>query len=293
MKQKSVSGLIVPLLTPMDENARLDYFALKTLTARLMNKGVKNFLLLSPFAEYNFLEENEEREIIKLSSSLVGNKGNLFIGCFANSTEEIIKKVLFAQKFSDYCVVNVPLPSLTNEVLFIDFFDKLFTRTKAKILLLNDPHSFKRNIPVIGLERIANWEKLIGVIDYSGNMSYYKALSDHYQSIKSFQGKEELIVDSYDMHCSGIVSSFANLLPATFLKIENEFSEVGYNGMLRKQTKINSLLKDYFPTGKRIQTIKYALFVEGVMQRYYSKTLSELSKKEEEKIESFFEKSIA
>ena len=293
MKQKSVSGLIVPLLTPMDENHKLDSFALKILTARLMNKGVKNFFLLSPFAEYGSLDTSGEREVIELTNSIVGKNGNLFIGCFASSTEEIIEKVLFAQKFSDLCVVNVPLASLTNEVLFIDFFDKLFTRTKADLLILNDPAHFKRNIPIVGLERIVNWEKLIGVIDYSGNMSYYRALSDHYQSIKSFQGREELIVESFDMHCSGIVPSLANLSPGVFLGIENEFRKVGYNQMLKKQVKINSLLKDYFPKDKRIQSIKYALFIEGVVSRFCSSSLKELEEKEEEKIESFFEKSLA
>ena len=78
-----------------------------------------------------------------------------------------------------------------------------------------------------------------------------------------------------------------------FLGIENEFRKVGYNQMLKKQVKINSLLKDYFPKDKRIQSIKYALFIEGVAQEYFSDSLKELDKKEKEKVEAFFEKTLA
>ena len=293
MKQKLINGLIVPLLTPMDENSQLDSFALKTLVARLMNRGVKNFFILSPFAEQQSLSPKEEKEIIKVVSSVVGKRANLLIGCFGNSTEEIIDKVLFAQKITDNCVVNVPFSALTNEVVFVDFFDRLLRRTKANIFLLNDPFCFKRNIPIVGLERIANWEKLIGVIDYSANIGYYKALSDHYQSIKIFQGKEELFLDSMNMHCNGIVPQFANLAPSVFVNLESEFKEIGYEKMLRKQSNINFVLKDYFPAAKRLQSIKYALFFEGVIQKFFSTNLKKLGDDEEEKVESFFEKSFA
>ena len=293
MKQKSISGLIVPLLTPMNENSQLDFFALKTLVARLMNKGVKNFFVLSPFAEQQNISPREEKEIIKVVNSLTKKRANLLIGCFGNSAEEIIDKVLFAQKVSDSCVINVPFAALTNEVVFVDFFDRLLRRTKANIFLLNDPFCFKRNIPIVGLERIVNWEKLIGVIDYSANMGYYKALSDYHQSIKIFQGKEELVLDSLGTYCVGIVSSFSNFMPGIFLDIESEFKEIGYEKMLRKQTKINFILRDYFPAGKRIQSIKYALSFEGVIQKFFSTDLKKLDEEEEERIESFFEKSFA
>ena len=293
MKQKSISGLVVPLLTPMNENAEVDFFALKTLTARLMNKGVKNFFILGPLSEQESISIRDKKEIINVVSQITRKRANLLIGCFAGSTDEVIDSVLIAQKYSDYCVVNVPFPALTNEVLFIDFFDKLFTRTKAKIILLNDPFYFKRNIPIIGIERIANWEKLIGVIDNSANNSYYKALSDHYQSLEIFQGKEELIVDSLSMHCKGIVPLLSNFLPSVFVDIDKEFEQAGYNQMLRKQTKIKSLLNDYFPSGKRVQSIKYALSMVGVIQKFYSMSLKELTEKEEEIIESYFEKSLA
>jgi len=293
MKQKSINGLIVPLLTPMNEQLELDSFALKTLVARLMNKGVKNFFILSPFAEQQKLSLREEKEIIKLVSSLVGKRANLLIGCFASSIEEIIDKVLFAQKVSSDCVVNVPFDAITNEIVFVDFFDRLLRRTKANIYLLNDPYYFKRNIPIVGLERIVNWEKLIGVIDYSANFGYFKALTDHYQSINVFQGKEELMVDSMETHCAGFAPTFSNLMPSLFFNIEKEFVEVGYEKMLRKQTKINFILRDYFPAAKRLQSIKYALSFEGVIQKFFSVDLKKLEDDEEEKIESFFENSFA
>ena len=41
-----IKGLIVPLLTPLNEDFSIDSLSLKALVARLMNKGVKNFFAL-------------------------------------------------------------------------------------------------------------------------------------------------------------------------------------------------------------------------------------------------------
>ncbi len=291
MKQKLISGFVVPLITPMNEDYSIDRIALKTLIARLMNKGAKNFFVLNQFSEYQFLDNNNQKEIIGVVDSVIGGKGNLLIGCFEKSTEEIIEKVKFAQRFTNFCVINIPYSALTNEVLFIDFFDKLFTQTKANIFICNDPLFFRRNIPIIGLERIANWEKLLGVIDYSGNINYFKALAEHYQSVKVFQGKENNIVDSIDYHCSGAACLFSNLFPYFFIDIEKQ-TQTDVE-LMRKQSKINITLKDFFPLSKKIQAIKYALFIEGITQGYFSKELEELDDKEQKKIESFFEKSLA
>ena len=84
---------------------------------------------------------------------------------------------------------------------------------------------------------------------------------------------------------------FSNLFPYFFIDIEKQ-TQTDVE-LMRKQSKINITLKDFFPLSKKIQAIKYALFIEGITQGYFSKELEELDDKEQKKIESFFEKSLA
>lgn len=287
-----VNGLIVPLLTPLNEDLSIDKFALKSLIARLMNKGVKNFLILSKFSEREYLSEDQEKELIYLASKEISKHSNLIIGCFSQSKEEIIKKINYAKKFSENVAINVPYHALTNDVEFISFFDNVFNNTKSKIYLYNDPVEFKRNIPVIGLNRIANWENFVGFFDFSKNPVYFKAVSEYYQSFKIYQGFEELAIESYNHKSSGQVVGIANIAPDLFLNVKKDYELNGYNFLIQDELRILTLMKNYFPE-KRIQSYKKILAYEGIIQDYYSNELPKLNNEEIENINKFIERAYS
>jgi dihydrodipicolinate synthase/N-acetylneuraminate lyase len=292
MALSKVNGLIVPLLTPFNEDFSIDYFGLKTLTARLMNKGVNNFFVMGPFGEYNFISENEWRKIIVGVVSEVGPKGSVFVGCFGDTADEIISKVKFAEKYTSYCVVNIPFSSLTNEIGFIDFFDKLFTKTKSNIILYNDPELFKRNILISGIDKIVGWEKFVAIFDNSKNMSYFKALSVYYQHIKIFQVDECLAVESFNHNSSGNVAGLANIVPEKFIDLKNNYDSFGYNSLIRQELSIISLI-DNLPKNKNIQSLKRVLSMFGIIQNFHSDRLELLTDKEITLIENIVKKVFA
>ena len=292
MALSKVNGLIVPLLTPFNEDFSVDYFGLKTLTARLMNKGANNFFVMGPLGEYNFISENEWKKIIVGVVSEVGPKGAVFVGCFGDTADEIISKVKFAEKYTAYCVVNIPFSSLTNEIGFIDFFDKLFTKTKANIILYNDPELFKRNILISGIDKIVGWEKFVAIFDNSKNMSYFKALSVYHQHIKVFQVEEYLAVESFNHNSSGNVAGLANIVPEKFIDLKNNYDSFGYNSLIRQELSIISLV-DNLPKNKNIQSLKRILSMFGIIQNFHSDKIELLSDNEITLIENIIKKVFA
>jgi 4-hydroxy-tetrahydrodipicolinate synthase len=285
----NLGGLVVSLLTPMNNDYEVDFFGLKNIIARLLNKGVQNFFILGDYSEKVFFDYDIQKEIIVNSSKEINGKGNLIVGCFSDSVDSIIEKVKFAEKYADFCIVNVPYSAITNELEFIDFFDNLFTRTKAKIILYNNPFAFKRNIPIVGLNRIVGWERLVALFDFSKNKIYFKAVSEYRQSIKVFQCSEQLVFESFNYNCSGIVSGFANIYPELFLNIKNQIESLGYNNLLRQEAFFLNLLEK-IPGGKEIQFYKKILFTEGIIQEYFSKGLLELNEFEIKLVENMVKK---
>ncbi len=292
MLLSKINGLIVPLLTPMIENNTVDYFGLKNLTARLMNKGVKNFFILGPLSEQEFIPYSEHKKVISNIVKEVGAKGNVLIGCFSESAEEIIEKVKFAERYSQYCVINLPYSALTSEMDFIDFFDTLFNKTKTNVFLYNDPKLFGRNIPVSGLNKIVGWERLIGFMDNSKNMSYFKAVADYHQSIKIYQVDEALAVESLNYNSSGNAVILANVVPELFINLKNEFENFGYNSLIRQELSIISL-NDKFSDEKKIQSIKKILSDFGIIQENFAKELPMLTKDDLNLINSLIRRSFA
>ncbi|MDD3159529.1 MAG: dihydrodipicolinate synthase family protein [Candidatus ainarchaeum sp.] len=275
-----INNLIVSLITPMNEDYTIDEIGYKALIAKLMNKGVRNFLILDNTNDLNKYDLHGEKQLIKFASNNIGKKGNLIIGCFSNSTDEIIEKIKHAEKFSKIVAINIPQSALTNDISFMDFFDKLFTKTKKNIIIINDPKSSGKNIPVEGLNLIANWERLIGVIDYSQDLNYFHTLSQFHQCFNIYQGYEKLATDSYSYYCSGIVSSLANLTPSYFFSLKEDIEFSNNLTIQKKQEAINNLIDSCSINNKKIQSYKYLLYKNGLIQPYYSKELPILTEEE-------------
>jgi 4-hydroxy-tetrahydrodipicolinate synthase len=281
----SISGLIVPIVTPMDEDCTIDFFGLKNHISKLLNVGAKNFFVGSAIGESKFLSQDDEAKLIEDVISIVGSKGFVIAGCCADSAELAVQKVRSAERAGAYaCAVNVPLTALTNEVFFMDFFDELLTNTRGNIFLYNDPFVFKRNIPILGLNKLVNWERVIGIIDFSNNQPYFKELCN-LQGMKIFQGNDSLAFDSLRANCSGLASPASNVLPQLFLNLLKNFRELDTVASVRQQGEINSFIENYFTSQKKIQAYKYALSLKGIMKECHSKQLEPLTQKEKDKID--------
>jgi len=290
-KKVAFSGLVVPLVTPLNEDFSVDSVSLKALTARLMNHGVRNFFVLSPIGESFYLDEAKREEVMRVVTDTVGARGKVIVGCLGLSAEDVVEKVKAAQRFSTFCAVNVPEVSIVNEISFMDFFDGLFRETKANIFLYNHPVYFKRNIPVLGIEKIAGWERIVGIIDYSKNPDYFGALLEHMrsQNVKVFQGAEESALDSLIMGCAGIAPCLAGVLPNIFLDLLAGYESMGRVDIIHNNSKIISLMKDYFPFGKRVQSYKYLLSVERLTQSYHFPQLEKLGEEEKKRLSGLAE----
>jgi 4-hydroxy-tetrahydrodipicolinate synthase len=284
---QKLSGLIVPLITPMNADHSVDTLALKTFTARLMNKGVKNFFVLNAFSESDLISSEERKKIVQTVHGELKNKGLLIAGCFASSTEEIISKINEVKEYTNLCVVNVPSSALERELGFVDFFDSLFTQTNANILLYNNSSLYKKSIPALWLDNIINWERLVGVIDNSRSSDYLDELGKYYQFTKLFEENDELSFDALRRGFSGLSPLSSNAFPAYYLDLVTNYSELDFHKLVRNEAKISALNK-LLPSQKKVQAFKYALSLSGLIQSHASLELEELTEKEKRLVEDAF-----
>jgi len=283
----NLSGLVVPLITPLNEDKSVDELSLKTLTARLMNKGVRNFFVLGSFSEHESLDFEQKQKVLEIVSSEINGKGLMLVGCFGSTTDEIISNVSNAKAFTNICVVNVPVSALERELEFIDFFDSLFTQTASDILIYNNASVFGKSISPLWLDNIINWERLIGVIDYSRNPDYLDELGKYYQFTKLFEENEELSFDALRRGFSGLTCLSSIAFPSYFLTLIKDFNGIDFFRMIRQEAKISAIIK-MLPANKKIQAFKYALSLQRIIQPYYSSNLEDLSEKEKHLVEQAF-----
>lgn len=276
----NLSGLIVPLLTPLNEDKSIDFLSLKTLTARLLNKGVKSFFLFGPYSEQEFLSSSEREAILEATFNEVNGKGFILAGCFGKNIDEIIEKINLAEKFTEYCVVSLPPSVLEDELSFIDFFDLLFRHTKSNILLYDDVRLSGTVIPISWLEKIVTWERFTGIIEYSKDIDYINELSKFYQVTKLFEASKDMAFYCLGQGFSGIACNSALIFPGYFLELAHSMGEMDMRKYLINDARVNEIKKSY-PIGKKMQALKRVLFLRGLMNAYCfddSLALTELEK---------------
>jgi dihydrodipicolinate synthase/N-acetylneuraminate lyase len=250
-----------------------------------MNRGVKNFFLFSSCGEGEFLSREAQFELISYARKELPNSIRFFVGCFSDSDDEILARAKFAEKNSCDIVVNLPFSALTNELSFMDFFEELFNQTSSGILLYNNPFLFKRNIPLTGLEKVAGWERILGVIDASRNSDYFSALLRHSNSFKPYLEPDDLFFEFSSLNAYGFAPLLSNVYPKFFLDSIANSTSRDYVSSIRKQADFSSFLREYFPVHSRIQSAKYLLSTKGIIQPFFHPSLGELGDKQKFKIE--------
>ncbi len=280
----NLSGLIVPLLTPLNEDKSIDFLSLKTLTARLLNKGVKSFFLFGPYSEQEFLSFDDRVAIMETVFKEVNGKGFLLAGCFGKNIDEIIERVNEAEKFTNYCVVSLPSSVLEDEISFVDFFDMLFRHTSANILLYDDVRLSRAVIPIPWLEKIVTWERFTGIIEYSKDVDYINELSKFYQVTKLFEASKDMAFYCLRQGFCGIACNSALIFPSYFLELAHSMGEMDMRKYLVNDSRINEIKKSY-PVNKKMQALKRVLFLRGLMNAYCFDDESSLTELEKVKIE--------
>ncbi|MDD2531698.1 MAG: dihydrodipicolinate synthase family protein [Candidatus ainarchaeum sp.] len=276
----NLSGLIVPLLTPLNEDKSIDFISLKTLVARLLNKGVKSFFLFGPYSEQEFLSSSEKEAILEVVFKEVNGKGFVLAGCFGKDVDEIVELVAIAEKFTNYCVVSLSKTILEDELSFIDFFDHIFRHTKTNILLYDDIRLSGIVIPVPWLEKIVTWERFIGIIEYSKDIDYINELNSLNHLTKLFEASKDMAFYCLRQGFCGIACNSSLIFPGYFLELAESMGEMDMRKYLINDARINEIKKSY-PIGKKMQALKRVLFLRGLMNSYCfddSLSLTELEK---------------
>ncbi len=283
-----VSGLVVPLVTPLREDFSIDKIGIKVLCSRLLNQGIENFIVLGADSEWQFLTSEQKDFALNCFKKEIGGKGKLIAGCFEETRDTIIERVNSAQRLGyEYCLINIPLMALSNDIYFIDFFEQLFSHTSAKIYLYNDARLFRRGLSLQSLERVADWERLLGIIDASANITFFKELIGFRHSLNIFQTDEKSVFESLRLNCSGLCSPIANFDSSLFTNMFFELHRLSFNGMIRQQKEINSISEELLFDVKRVQSLKLLLSMQGVIQEYHSPKMESLSFLERQRVKKF------
>ncbi|SFK58163.1 dihydrodipicolinate synthase family protein [Proteiniphilum acetatigenes] len=290
---KPLEGIIVPLVTPLSGNNRIDIEGLNNLVEHVIRGGVHGIFILGTTGEAQSLSMSQREEMIKETSRILGNRLPLLVGISDTSLSDSVALAQKAYEAGAYAVVATPpYYFATAQSELIGYFENLISLLPLPLFLYNMPVHTKVAFDPKTIKQIAQNEKVIGFKDSSANGTYLQTvmyIMRERPEFMIFVGPEEMTAEMVLMGAHGGVNGGANLFPELYVELYNAAKSHNIEKVRSLQQKVMQISTGIYSKGKYGSSyligLKCALSVAGICGDFPAMPFTHFNKERRNEIE--------
>ncbi len=290
-------GIIPPIITPFDENGRIDYPALAKMAVHLVDNGVHGLFPFGTTGEFYAVSDEEYVKALETVRDAVAGKTNrygkpiqLIAGCSHITTREVVRLIKLVEGVGGYDAVSVLTPmfvSQTQDELYAYYKTIADSTTMPVIMYNNLPKTNVTITPATAARLAKDCGNIIGVKDSTGDMTntgeYLRLTMEERGHFNVMMGRDTLIYAALHYGCSGAVASCANVAPRVVADIYDKFMDGDWKGALEAQYRL-APLRIACGMGTFPEVIKEGLVLQGIPVGKCLEPIAELRPDEKEKL---------
>ncbi|MCO6453261.1 MAG: dihydrodipicolinate synthase family protein [Caldilineales bacterium] len=293
MNTASLSGVIVPVITPVDDNECVDERAFRRSIRRLLDAGVHAIFVGGSAGEGPLLTSSEWERMATIAADEVNGTAPLLGGAIDTSTRRVIEKIrVFSSLDFLYSVVT---PTYYITLRAEEEYLRLFGECAAvaagmEIIAYNIPACVGSVIPTSALFTAGDRGWIKYVKESSGDYTYFKRLVDEGRdhNLSILEGEEGHIAQGMLAGAVGIVPVCANFEPETFIAAYEAGIAGDADALVPLQERILLLRKKLLLVSPLwIAGIKYAMSCMGLGSGKTVSPLCPLTVAEQQNIRKF------
>ncbi len=281
-----LSGSIVALVTPMDENGLVDFNTLKKLVDWHVKEGTNGIVAVGTTGESATLEIEEHLEVVKSVVEYADGRIPIIAGSGSNSTAQAIKTTSESYKIgADYSLLVTPYYNKPSQKGLIEHYLKIADSCDIKQILYNVPSRTACDLSTDTVEILSNHENIVGIKEAVNNRDRMKKLiniSNNKKEFLVFSGDDETFLDLLDLGGNGVISVAANVIPKEISEICNHYED-NKDKAIKLNNKYKYLYELLFIESNPIP-VKWMMFKMGLIKNSIRLPLIELDKKYQENI---------
>ncbi|MGO4995185.1 4-hydroxy-tetrahydrodipicolinate synthase [Jeotgalibaca porci] len=210
-----LKGSMVALVTPMDEENRINYPKVAELLEWHIENGTDGLVILGTTGEASTMTFEEEKEFVAFCNDKIAKRVPMIVGSGSNSTATAISNSqAFAELGADYLLVVTPYYNKTNNEGMIRHFESIADSVTVPIIMYNVPSRTGCNITPEVVGKLAKHPNIIGIKEASGDMSYVMNISKYInENFALYSGNDDVIVPLLSVGGTGVISVWANIMP--------------------------------------------------------------------------------
>lgn len=243
---EKIKGIVVPLLTPVDQNEVIDEAKLRFMVNHVIDHGVHGILAFGSNSEFYMFDEEELLEATQIILDETKARVPVYFGVGAIRTKHAVRLAEKAAQL-DVTGISVLQPMFirpTEEALFHHFQTIAQAVSEKMVLIYNNPGRAGYTISLDTIERLAHEvPNIVGIKESSGDITFTSELIRRNQDIpfKVLAGKDTVIYPSLCIGASGAVCSTANMYPELVSGIYEQYVSGDWQGALNDQFRLNPI----------------------------------------------------
>ena len=279
-----LSGSIVALVTPMDENGLVDFNALKKLVDWHVKEGTNGIVAVGTTGESATLEIEEHLEVVKSVVEYADGRIPIIAGSGSNSTAQAIKTTSESYKIgADYSLLVTPYYNKPSQKGLIEHYLKIADSCDIKQILYNVPSRTSCDLSPDTVEILSRHENIIGIKEAVNNkerMKKLKKISELNKDFLVFSGDDETFLDLLSLGGNGVISVAANVIPKGISEICKHYAN-NENYAVELNKKYKYLYELLFIESNPIP-VKWMMYKMGLIKNSIRLPLIELDQKYQE-----------
>lgn len=241
-----IKGIIVPIITPVDDSEKIDEGRLRKLVNHVIEHGVHGILAFGSNSEFYMFDDDEMIEATQIILDEAKGRVPVFFGLGTIRTSHAIR---LAQKAAQLDVTGISVLSPmfikpTEEALYHHFSAIADSIPNKMMLLYNNPGRAGYSLSLPLINRLAHDKvNIVGIKESSGDLTFLSEIIRQNADVnfKVMAGKDTIVYPALCVGAVGSVCSTANMFTELVSGIYDKYVAGDLKGALENQFILNPI----------------------------------------------------
>lgn len=220
--QKRFSGIVVPMITPLNKDFTVDLIAVERIVTLFAKHGIHP-LVLGTTGESSSINATESYKLVETAVKAKGANQFIYAGLVGNQVDDLIERGnKYISLGADSVVATLPSYYTLTPSQMILFYKTLADKISGPVIMYNIKATTQMSIPMEVVAELASHPNIWGLKDSERDYDRMKTFIKTYKNDTNFSyfcGWGAQSAESMALGADGIVPSTGNYVPEMYGKL--------------------------------------------------------------------------
>ena len=238
-------GIVIPVITPVDENGRFNEPVYRQLIDFWADSGIDGVFPFGTTGEFYAFSDEDYRHILEVTKDAVRGRMAIYAGANHITTAGAIRIAKIAEEIGvDALSVLTPMFISQTQEELKHYYRSIAEATSLPIIIYNNKPKTNVTVEPKTVAELAQIPNIVGVKDSTGDMTNteeYIRLTRGIPDFRVMVGRDTLIYAGLCYGAAGAIASCANIAPSLPVEIYRAFKAGDHAAALEAQFKFAEL----------------------------------------------------